>query len=98
MGSLRTKSGPFFDAGFQLIRFEKSGGKKKQSFFSPKVKGQKWTMPSSKLDSDGLEIQHGPVRGRSDGAWFPFGKSCLDSPRSVQLEALTAAFPVGGYS
>lgn len=40
MGSLRTKSGPFFDAGFQLIRFEKSGGKKTSLFFPPKLKGK----------------------------------------------------------
>lgn len=33
----------------------------KNIFFPPKSKGKKWSMSSSKLDSDGLEIQHRPA-------------------------------------
>lgn len=72
MRPLRTKSGSSFHAGFQLIGFEKSALKKK-NHFPPKSKGKKWSMSSSKLDSNGLEIQHRPaVLWAADLMWLGF--------------------------
>lgn len=85
MRPLRTKSGSSFHAGFQLIGFEKSALKKKKSF-SSKVKGQKMEYVIIKAGQQWIRNPaqtSSPVSCRSDVAWLPLGKSCLDSTRSI---------------